>query len=113
MRYDLGNNHPLIGRSAPDFELIDGTKLGSVLRDGKGLLLQLDPSASLQALASGWREQVNYVASNAKRPLGLSAVLLRPDGFVAWVSEVTPCAEEFAEALTRWFGESRNEVGSM
>ncbi len=113
LRYDLGNDHPLVGHNAPDFELIDGTTVGNLLCDGKGLLLQFDLSASLQALASGWQEQVNYVASNAKRPLGLSAVLLRPDGFVAWVSEGTPCPEEFAEALTRWFGESRNEVGSM
>ena len=112
LRYDLGSDHPLVGRSAPDFELIDGTKVGNLLRDGKGLFLQFDPSASLEALASAWREQVTYVASDAKERLGLSAVLLRPDGFVAWVSEATPCAEEFAEALTRWFGESRNAVGS-
>jgi 2-polyprenyl-6-methoxyphenol hydroxylase-like FAD-dependent oxidoreductase len=112
LRYDLGCDHPLAGRSAPDFELIDGTKIGSQLRDGKGLLLQFDSSASLQALASGWREQVTYVASDAKERLGLSAVLLRPDGFVAWVSEATPCAKEFAVALTRWFGGSRDAVGS-
>jgi hypothetical protein len=112
LRYDLGCDHPLAGRSAPDFELIDGTKIGSQLRDGKGLLLQFDSSASLQALASGWREQVTYVASDAKERLGLSAVLLRPDGFVAWVSEATPCVKEFAVALTRWFGGSRDAVGS-
>ena len=35
-----------------------------------------------------------------------------PDGFVAWVSEATPCVEEFAVALTRWFGGSRDAVGS-
>lgn len=112
LRYDLGSDHLLAGRSAPDFELIDGTKVGSLLRDGKGLLLQFDRSASLQALASVWRKQVTYIASDARERLGLSAVLLRPDGFVAWVSEATPRVEEFAEALIRWFGESGNAVGS-
>lgn len=107
LRYDLGNDHPLVGHSAPDFELIDGTMVGALLRDGKGILLQFDSSASLQELASLWREKVRYVPTGAKEQLGLSAVLLRPDGFVAWVSEGIPCAEAFAEALTRWFGESR------
>ncbi|WP_322029528.1 FAD-dependent monooxygenase [Paraburkholderia sp. J76] len=112
LRYDLGGDHLLAGRSAPDFELIDGTTVGSLLRDGKGLLLQFDRNASLQALASVWRKQVTYIASDAKERLGLSAVLLRPDGFVAWVSEATPRVEECAEALTRWFGEPGNVVGS-
>lgn len=35
LRYDLGGSHPLIGRSAPDFELSDGTKLGDLLRTGR------------------------------------------------------------------------------
>ena len=101
-----------VGHSAPDFELIDGTRVGALLRDGKGILLQFDPSASLQELASIWRKKVTYVPIGAKEQLGLSAVLLRPDGFVAWVSEGIPCAEALAEALTRWFGESRNDAGS-
>ena len=101
-----------MGRSAPDFGLLDGTKVGSLLRDGKGLFLQFDPGASLQALASGWREQVTYVACDVKERLALSAVLLRPDGFVAWASEAAPRAEEFAEALVRWFGKPRNADGS-
>ena len=112
LRYDLGSDHPLVGRSAPDFGLLDGTKVGSLLRDGKGLFLQFDPGASLQALASGWREQVTYVACDVKERLALSAVLLRPDGFVAWASEAAPRAEEFAEALVRWFGKPRNADGS-
>jgi hypothetical protein len=51
LRYDLGGRHPLVGRSAPNFELADGTKLGELLRNGKGLLLDFDASAPLQALA--------------------------------------------------------------
>ncbi|MFM0206168.1 FAD-dependent monooxygenase [Paraburkholderia sediminicola] len=112
LRYTLGTTHPLIGRSTPDFELVNGTKVGSLLREGKGLLLEFDPSASLRALVSRWREQVTYVASDVKEGLGLRAVLLRPDGFVAWATEAAPHEEEIAEALARWFGKPRNAGGS-
>jgi hypothetical protein len=83
LRYDLGGNHPLVGRSAPDFELVDGTRLGELIRNGKGLLLDFDVSAPLEALASRWGGRITYVASDANDRLGLSAVLVRPDGFVA------------------------------
>ncbi|CAG4915177.1 FAD-dependent monooxygenase [Paraburkholderia saeva] len=109
--YDLGGSHPLAGRSAPDFELVDGTKVGSLLREGKGLLLEFDPTASLQALASRWREQVIYVAGEVKERLELRAVLLRPDGVIAWASEAAPRYEEIAGALARWFGKPRNAGG--
>jgi hypothetical protein len=105
LRYDLGGGHPLVGRSAPDFELVDRTKLGELLRMGKGLLLDFDVSASLQALASRWSGRITYVAGDAKDRLGLSAVLVRPDGIVAWAGEATPDLEEAAQAASRWFGE--------
>jgi hypothetical protein len=72
---------------------------------GKGLLLDFDVSASLQALASRWSGRITYVAGNAKDRLGLSAVLVRPDGIVAWAGEATPDLEEAAQAASRWFGE--------
>jgi 2-polyprenyl-6-methoxyphenol hydroxylase-like FAD-dependent oxidoreductase len=105
LRYDLGGNHPLVGRSAPDFELVDGTRLGELIRNGKGLLLDFDVSAPLEALASRWGGRITYVASDANDRLGLSAVLVRPDGFVAWAGEATPDLEEAARAASRWFGE--------
>jgi hypothetical protein len=111
LRYDLCDGHPLVGRSAPDFELVDGTKVGSLLREGKGLFLEFDPGASLQALASRWRERVTYVASDVKERLGLRAALLRPDGFVVWASEAAVRDEELAEALARWFGKPEDVLG--
>lgn len=109
LRYDLGGSHPLVGRSAPDFELADGTKLGELLTKGKGLLLDFDARPPLQALASRWSDRIAYVAGDAtkdddKDRLGLSAVLVRPDGVVAWAGEATLDVEDAAQAASRWFG---------
>jgi len=103
--YDLGGGHPPAGRSVPDFELVDGTKIGERLKGGAGLLLDFDAHSPLQALASRWRDRIMYVASDAKNRLGLSAVLVRPDGVVAWAGRAAPNHEEVAQAASRWFGE--------
>lgn len=105
LRYDLGGDHPLVGRSAPDFELSDGTKLGVLLRDGRGLLLDFDGRAPLRALMSRWASHVNYIAKDAKDRLGLRALLLRPDGVVAWTSDSVPDLEDIARAASQWFGD--------
>jgi 2-polyprenyl-6-methoxyphenol hydroxylase-like FAD-dependent oxidoreductase len=103
LRYDLGGEHPLVGRSCPDFEFEDGTRLGPLLRAGNGVLLDFGRRASLQALEGLWGDRVRYVASDAKERLGLSALLVRPDGFVAWASDTTPRPEEVTRAAARWF----------
>jgi 2-polyprenyl-6-methoxyphenol hydroxylase-like FAD-dependent oxidoreductase len=105
LRYDLGGGHPLVGLSAPDFELADGTKLGELLGNGKGLFLDFDARSPLRAFASRWSGRITYVASDVKDRLGLSAVLLRPDGFVAWAGEAALNHEEASQAASRWFGE--------
>jgi 2-polyprenyl-6-methoxyphenol hydroxylase-like FAD-dependent oxidoreductase len=110
LRYDLGGSHPLVGRSVPDFELNDGTMLGEHLRTGKGLLLDFDTRPPLRALASRWNGRITYVASDVKDRLGLSAVLVRPDGFVAWASEADLNDEEAARAASRWFGEPERKL---
>ncbi len=104
LRYDLGGGHSLVGRSAPDFELADGTKLGALLATGKGLLLDFDDRAPLGALATRWNGRIQYVASDARDRLGVSSMLVRPDGVVAWVAEAAPDLEEVAQAIARWFG---------
>ncbi|HEY6477195.1 MAG TPA: hypothetical protein VI456_11485 [Polyangia bacterium] len=48
-------------------------------------------------------QQVRYVATDAKDRLGLRALLVRPDGFVAWASDTTPSSEEVTRAAARWF----------
>jgi 2-polyprenyl-6-methoxyphenol hydroxylase-like FAD-dependent oxidoreductase len=105
LRYDLDRDHDLVGRSAPDFELTDGTKLGDLLSAGRGVLLDFHHEAPLRKLARRWGDQLLYVASDAKDTLGLTAALIRPDGIVAWASEVLPVPEDCAMAATRWFGQ--------
>lgn len=105
LSYKLGDGHPLVGLSAPDFELADGTRLGDYLKAGKGLILDFYAEAPLRALAGHWAGQITYVSGDAKERLGLSAVLVRPDGFVAWATEGVPNPDEVAKAAVRWFGE--------
>ncbi|RFP16286.1 MULTISPECIES: FAD-dependent monooxygenase [unclassified Duganella] len=104
LRYDLGGGHPLVGRSAPDFELVDGRRLGELLSKGRGLLLDFDVRQPWQAWASRWNERVSYVAAQVKDSLGVSAILVRPDGFVAWAGGASPVEAEASQAAARWFG---------
>jgi 2-polyprenyl-6-methoxyphenol hydroxylase-like FAD-dependent oxidoreductase len=112
LRYDLGSSHPLVGRSAPDFEFDDGTRLGERLGTGRGLFLDFDARAPFRALASRWSGLITYMASDAEDRLGLSAVLVRPDGIVAWAGEVASNHEEAAQAASRWFGKPEEVHGS-
>ncbi|MCD4486701.1 FAD-dependent monooxygenase [Chromobacterium vaccinii] len=105
LRDDLAGEHPLTGRSLPDFEFEDGTKAGNLMRNGRGLLLDFNPAAPLQAWMERWQGRVDYAAANVKNSLGLHAVLVRPDGVVAWASDAPPDIEEIATPLAQWFGE--------
>ncbi|MBZ9960228.1 FAD-dependent monooxygenase [Mesorhizobium sp. BR1-1-14] len=107
LRYDPGSGHRLVGRSVPDFELIQGRKIGGLLSPGKGLFLDFDARPSVEAIASRWGDRLTYLAGKAKDQLGLSAVLVRPDGFVAWAAGDDPNPEEAAQAASRWFGGPR------
>ncbi len=100
-RYDLDDAHPVVGRSAPDFALIDGTRLGEHLRGGRGLLLDFAGHASLQALAEA--HDLPYLAIDAEDRLGLSALMIRPDGVVAWASEDQADLAAAGRAIARWF----------
>ncbi len=104
MRYDLGEPHPLAGRSAPDFELEDGTRLGALLQDGRGLLLDFTASESLRALCNGREDRLRYFSSPARDEKGLAALLVRPDGFVAWAADAHSDTTAAAHSIPRWFG---------
>jgi flavin-dependent dehydrogenase len=104
MRYDLGGEHSLIGCSAPDFEFENGTRLGDLLHDGKGVLLDLAGSGELCALGQRWEGRLQCVSAKAKDDKGLTAVLVRPDGFVAWASDAESDLGAVEAAVRRWFG---------
>ena len=106
LRYEIGDSHPLVGRSVPDFELLNGTTVGQHLRDGRGLLLEFDVDTLLGTVANRWGERIVRVAGKRTDDLDLKAVLVRPDGVVSWASEAVSDAEAFAQAATRWFGKS-------
>jgi len=104
LRYDLGSDHPLVGRNVPDFKLVDGQRVGELLRQGKALLLDFDPRSPIAALAQRWGERITYVSNDVEDRRGLSALLVRPDGIVAWASDAVPDAEQASRAAARWFG---------
>ena len=104
LRYDLGEGHPLAGRSAPDFEFDDGRRLADHLREGAGVFVDFVGSESTRQALARWSDRIRHVATNAQDTLGLAALLVRPDGFVAWASDDAPTREDIEAAATRWFG---------
>ena len=102
-RHDLGGAHPLVGRSVPNFEFEDGARMGGLMHDGRGTLLDFDGNSLLKALAGEYGDCIKYVSGRAKEPLGLSAALIRPDGMIAWASDHGPDGSELPRAAARWF----------
>ncbi|KAF6840943.1 monooxygenase FAD-binding protein [Colletotrichum plurivorum] len=108
-RYDLGEGVPdVVGRSAPDIPLSDGTRLGPKMETGRGLLVDFSGDDSLKGLVADGRfkDRVEYVSVDADDKLGIRAMLIRPDGFVAWAVEEGSEADMDAckDALEKWFG---------
>ena len=97
-RYDVGDGHPLSGRSAPDFVFDDGTRLAEHLRDGRALLLDFGDDAALRRLAAENGRAVRYLGADAQDRLGVAALLVRPDGIVAWASFPAPDLVRAADA---------------
>jgi 2-polyprenyl-6-methoxyphenol hydroxylase-like FAD-dependent oxidoreductase len=102
--YNLGGDHPLTGRSVPNFELEDGTGIGELMNDGKGMLIDFNSGSSLQSLADAYKDRIVYINSKVSEQLGLAALLVRPDGFVAWASNGQPDTDVVSKTILRWFG---------
>ncbi|MGJ4751444.1 FAD-dependent monooxygenase [Leptospira kmetyi] len=107
-RYDLEGDHPLIGCSVPNFELEDGRKIGELMRDGKGLLLDFDQNESLQTFAEEYEDSIRYVSGKTIERLSTSALLIRPDGIVAWACNNEPDREGLRKVTARWFVPNSN-----
>jgi 2-polyprenyl-6-methoxyphenol hydroxylase-like FAD-dependent oxidoreductase len=101
--YNLGGDQPLVGHSVPNFELEDGAKINELMHDGQGILLDFDRNTPLKTLTGKYGDQMKYVSGPAKEQLGLSAILIRPDGIIAWASDNNPDCSELQKAAARWF----------
>jgi len=101
--YNLGGDHPLVGHSVPNFEFEDGVKIGELMHDGHGILLDFDRNASLKTLAGEYGDRIKYISRSVKDRLAVSAMLIRPDGIIAWASDKAPDRGELQKAAARWF----------
>ncbi|MFE6131069.1 rifampin monooxygenase [Streptomyces sp. NPDC056437] len=95
VRYDFGEGHDLLGSRLRDVQLKRG-RLYGLMHEGRGLLLDQTGRLSVE----GWADRVDHVV-DASEELDAPAVLLRPDGHVAWVGEDQ---RDLVDGLTRWFG---------
>ena len=112
IHYDLGEGHPLRGRRVPDLDLVTGNgplRVFTLLHDARPVLLNLGEPGGFDITA--WADRVQlidakYVGTWELPALGAvtapTAVLVRPDGYVAWVGDLTQLG--LADALTTWFG---------
>jgi 2-polyprenyl-6-methoxyphenol hydroxylase-like FAD-dependent oxidoreductase len=113
IHYDLGEGHPLLGRRMPDFDLAtaDGPlRVYTLLHEARPVMLDL---AGAGFDITPWEDRVQLVEATYDGPWELpalgtitapGAVLIRPDGYVAWVGDGAQAG--LADALTTWFGPS-------
>jgi 2-polyprenyl-6-methoxyphenol hydroxylase-like FAD-dependent oxidoreductase len=112
IHYDLGEGHPLLGRRMPDLDLVTANgplRVFTLLHDARPVLLNLGEPGGVDI--APWADRVQlidatYVGTWELPALGTvtapTAVLIRPDGYVAWVGDLTQLG--LADALTTWFG---------
>jgi 3-(3-hydroxy-phenyl)propionate hydroxylase len=112
VHYDFGEGHPLLGRRIPDLDLATAhgpLRVFTLLHDARPALLNLGEPGGFDI--APWADRVQlvdaeYVGAWELPALGAvtppTAVLIRPDGYVAWVGEGTQ--QGLADALTTWFG---------
>jgi 2-polyprenyl-6-methoxyphenol hydroxylase-like FAD-dependent oxidoreductase len=112
IHYHLGDGHPLLGRRMPDLDLVTANgplRVFTLLHDARPVLLNLGEPGGFEI--TPWADRVQlidakYVGTWELPALGAvtapTAVLIRPDGYVAWVGDLTELG--LADALTTWFG---------
>jgi 2-polyprenyl-6-methoxyphenol hydroxylase-like FAD-dependent oxidoreductase len=112
IHYDLGEGHPLLGRRMPDLDLVTANgplRVFNLLHDARPVLLNLGEPGGFDI--GPWADRVQFVDAQFDGMWELpvfgvvpapTAVLIRPDGYVAWVGDQTNVG--LPDALTTWFG---------
>jgi 3-(3-hydroxy-phenyl)propionate hydroxylase len=112
VHYDLGEGHPLLGRRIPDLDLCNASgplRVFTLLHDARPVLINLAAPGSIDT--GPWADRVRLVNATCGGPWELpvlgavaapSAVLVRPDGHVAWVGDGTD--RGLTDALATWCG---------
>jgi hypothetical protein len=115
VHYDLGDGHPLLGRRMPDLDLTTAEgplRVFTLLHRARPALINLGEPESIDI--APWADRVQRVDAGYEQPWELpaigavaapAAVLIRPDGHVAWVGDGSDLG--LADALTAWFGAPR------
>jgi 2-polyprenyl-6-methoxyphenol hydroxylase-like FAD-dependent oxidoreductase len=108
-RYAVGADaHPLAGRWVPDFAVAtaDGTRrVAELSRDGRPLLIDLTEGAGVAAAAADIADRITLTAGRPVGDVSATALLVRPDGYVAWASSAPkPAVDELRRVLAQWFG---------
>lgn len=109
IRYAAGpDDHRLVGRWVPDFAVANSrgtTRIAELARDGRPLLVDLSEHGVVKEAAAGIASRITVTAGRPVGDVAATALLVRPDGYVAWASAApTPSLAELDGALTRWFG---------
>jgi 3-(3-hydroxy-phenyl)propionate hydroxylase len=112
IHYDLGPGHPLLGRRMPDLDVTTANgpvRVYELLHPARPVLLNLDQPGAFDI--TPWTDRVQPIDAEYRGPWELpvlgpvsapAAVVIRPDGYVAWVGDGTDTG--LHEALTTWFG---------
>ena len=112
IHYELGDGHPLLGRRMPDLDLVTASgplRVYTLLHDARPVLLDLGQPDGIDI--TPWADRVQVVEARYDGPWELpalgavaapSAVVIRPDGYVAWVGDRTQPG--LADVLATWFG---------
>jgi hypothetical protein len=108
-RYDVGADaHPLTGRWVPDFAVAgaDGPRrIAELARDGRPLLIDLTEGAVVAAAAADIADRITVASGRPVGDVSAEALLVRPDGYVAWASSApTPAVNELGRIAKQWFG---------
>jgi len=112
IHYDLGEGHPLLGRRIPDLDVLTASgplRVFTLLHEARPVLINFGEAGGFDI--APWANLVQFIDAKYGGPWELpaigvvaapAAVLVRPDGYVAWVGDRTQVG--LADALTTWFG---------